>query len=315
MKSRIGLIVVMFFALLTMAITIGPNGAASASEGVNFLLVISGGDNGNHKRYWNDVKLIVDTLIPMKGFGGGWTYVLYWNGTGKDTSIPVDYAATKANLKAVFTKIAGFMDKNDSLYIFTTDHGNLKNGESYLCLHGNEEISATEFAGEDYLGQITKYKLQVIVMFQCHSGGFVAKLKSTKRIVYTAVRYDETSWTTDGQDATANWKAWINLTGAQDEKLGEYEEFLYHFLSALKGTNPHGKKVSGDGWGTTNRGNGVKDGKVSLEEVFWYSYWNDSQQFKHKVKIKGIECTLGGETPQRCDPGNHGTTLILEPGL
>jgi hypothetical protein len=65
----------------------------------------------------------------------------------------------------------------------------------------------------------------VITMEQCYSGGFIDDLISDNRVISTACRFDEVSWS--GVDPS-------------------YDEYVYHWTSAVRGSNPYGVPVDAD---------------------------------------------------------------------
>jgi hypothetical protein len=85
-----------------------------------------------------------------------------------------------------------------------------------------------------------------VLMEQCFSGGFLDELKDPASPIVTNI-------------ATA--AAETETSKAADTE-GPYDEFLFHFLSALAGQNPYGVAVNAD----TNR-----DGRVTWQEAFEYT--------------------------------------------
>ena len=99
-------------------------------------VIISGGYNqsSNYPRYWNDCAFFYQTLIA-NGFLDDHIYVLMADGTdpavdrSDGTNSPTDldgdgqadikYSATHTNIITVFNTLAGLLDGDDILYIFT----------------------------------------------------------------------------------------------------------------------------------------------------------------------------------------------------
>ena len=84
-------------------------------------------------------------------------------------------------------------------------------------------------------------------MQQCFSGGFIPMLSQKGRVIATACAADEVSWSKE------------TLT---------YDEFTYHWISAVAGHTPDGSIVDAD------RNN---DGYVSMKEAFDYAEAADSK--------------------------------------
>ena len=87
-------------------------------------------------------------------------------------------------------------------------------------------------------------------MEQCNSGVFIPSLSKSNRVIITAASAYQSSW------------------GADTE--GEYDEFVYHFMSALASTN-----VNGSGPVDADEDN---NSKISMYEAFMYASNQDSAQ-------------------------------------
>ena len=91
----------------------------------SYAVLFSGGFNPtyNHLRYWNDLKFMYSTLINTYGYDPGNIAVLYADGKGRDKNIPVHYSATQTNLETVFKLLRRQTTEDDSIFLFTTNHG------------------------------------------------------------------------------------------------------------------------------------------------------------------------------------------------
>ena len=231
----------------------------------DYAVIISGGVDlyNNHVRYWNDCSAIYQTLVNIYGYDKSHIKVLMADGTntaidrnldnGYYDSSPLDldgdnlpdiqYAATKANLSLVFNNLANTITNEDNLFIFTMDHGGqVENKIAKLYLWNNESILDYEFAV--LLNNIDAKTIN-ICMGQCYSGGFIDDLQNPKRIIATACKYDEVSW------AMSN----------------SYDEFVYHWISAVNGSTPSGTAVNADYDNNNN---------ISMAEAFRYARDNDT---------------------------------------
>jgi hypothetical protein len=249
---------------LTRDIDTTNQGACAHPENC-YAVIISGGinQNANWIRYWNDSSAIYTTLTQVYGYRDDHIYVLMSDGTdpgddrhrydGTYDSSPldldgdgdddIDYSATQANITTVFNTLRNTLDWEDSLFIYTTDHGGQTAGQDvYLCLWG-EDIDDDELATE--VDKVTCGSI-MIVMEQCHSGGFVDDLSACGRTIATACSHDESSW------------------AMPPDYL--YDEFVYYWTAAVRGQFPDGTPVDAD----TN-----DDGFVSMREAFDYAYAND----------------------------------------
>lgn len=244
-----------------------------------YAVLIAGGWNAynNHARYWNDLMFMYDTLTDEYDYTSARIYVLYADGdtpnadnchdyeNAVDHSDVIDYSATTSNLQNVFSTLASNMENEDFLFVFTTDHGDSSDGHSYLVLW-DQTLRDDTFAGSSYLGAVTTYHREAIVMEQCYSGGFIDDVSGNKRATMTACDYNELSYACDTE--------------------GHYDEFVYHWISAVNGANPDGTPVDADA---------NDDGMVSMREAYNYAESHDNQD----------------ETPQYDDPGNIGDWAVL----
>lgn len=86
-----------------------------------------------------------------------------------------------------------------------------------------------------------------ICMGQCNSGGFIDNITRNNVIISTACRYDEPS------HSASNYL---------------YDEFIYHWISAVSGETPTGTFVNADS---------NNDGIVSMSEAFAYANSHDTK--------------------------------------
>ena len=232
------------------------------------VLLVGGGDNANnHPRYWNDLKTMY-LILQKYGYDPQNITVIYAGGVGRDGSMPVNYSATRDNIKAVFANLGAKMTDSDTLYLMINDHGGgflaqkagdytpgnyggvldttnsvgaqISESQYDLDLNGNgtktdlvhirstvvlwgESMSDGEF--KTALAPIKKYRLMMIQMKQCFSGGFADALRASKRVVMSSCGPNEVSW------ATSN---------------AQYGAFTYAYFSALAGHTPDGAKIDGN---------------------------------------------------------------------
>ena len=90
-----------------------------------YAVLISGGYRAAsaYLRYWNDLKYMYSILINRYFYRAENIYVIYKDGIGEDTDMPVNYSATVSNVQAVFDDLATKMTSNDKLFIFMNNHG------------------------------------------------------------------------------------------------------------------------------------------------------------------------------------------------
>lgn len=228
-----------------------------------YAVLLSGGWNNssNYGRYWNDLKFIHKALKEKYGYTDAEIIVLYANGSHSpngdfdgDGNEDIDYAATKANLTAVFNTIGANLASKGKFFFYATNHGGDDAGDhkSNLTLWG-EHIKDHEFAD---LTKKIKGAEAIYVFEQCFSGGMMDDILNAqpkpctapKVCVMTAARHDEPSWGCDTE--------------------GAYDEYVYHWTSAVYGKTPTGTLVHADANG---------DGAVTMAEAHHYAKNKDSR--------------------------------------
>lgn len=272
-------------------------------------ILFSGGINkvNNHIRYWNDLKFMYSTLVNKYGYKN--IVVLYSDGKGLDRQIPVHYSATQTNLKNVFNLLKKKLAKDDFIFIFTTNHGGGFYKAGCKIFGGQIDANGDEPAADiilekdcnldlngdgDKTDQVSwdeelyswggsifddtfhtllanlKYDRMVIVMEQCFSGGLITDMSQgeSNRIIISAAGEYEPSWAMPPSH--------------------NYDEFSYHFTSAINGADSKGTKVDAD----TNG-----DGKISMVEAFNYARLKDTQSETPWYEDSGDGIPHSGKMP------------------
>ena len=243
------------------------NEVKSAAEHT-YAVILSGGHNKycNSERYWNDCSFVYQTLVNKYGVPKNNIAVVMSDGTnpaedmrlttGGYKSSPLDldydgrpdiqYAATRANVKNVLSNFSQRIEKDDHLFFYVIDHGGTRdeNNQSYICLWNEEKLHDYELA--DWLRPFNDKQVYVnAVLGQCFSGGFVEELTNVGCVVATASESDKSSYS------------------CRDIP---YDEFVYHWTSAINGEDAFGKLVSSD----VDNNN-----RVTMEEAFMYAKQKD----------------------------------------
>lgn len=242
----------------------GPENAFAANT---YAVILSGGKNknSNNARYWNDCSFIYQTLTKKYRVPKGNVKVLMSDGTDPavdmcrevgdpyisspldlddDGNPEIEYSATKANLRRVFSELSNELGDEDHLFVYVIDHGgyDYQKKSSYICLWNDEKLYPEEL--DSYLDGCEAGYIS-IVMGQCYSGGFVEPLRADNRLVMAACSADDLSY------------------GCEDLP---FDEFVYHWTSAVNGVTAFGDKISADG---------NADGNVSLGEAYTYARQKD----------------------------------------
>ena len=240
-----------------------------------YAVILNGGMclTSNNERYWNDCSFIYKTLRNTYGIPKRNIKVIMSDGTDEgedmnmidgrycsspldldDDSIPdIEYAATKENLQTVLNGMAQKLTDDDHLMIFVTGHGgyDYKTNSSYMYLWKKDKLYPNEL--NSYLEPIDAGFIS-IVMGQCYSGGFIEPLKKPNRIIATA--------------CDANERSYGSTTIP-------FDEFLYHWTSAVNGYDAYGKKMR------------VKENIPILDAQAYAAkndvYANDKAEYGHEV--------------------------------
>lgn len=288
-----------------------------------YAILFSGGINkvNNHIRYWNDLKFMYSTLVNKYGYKN--IVVLYSDGKGLDRQIPVHYSAAQTNLKKVFNLLRENSTEEDFVFIFTTNHGGGFYKTGCKIFGGQIDANGDEPAADiilekdcnldlngdgDKTDQVSwdeelnswggsifddtfhtllaklEYDRMVIVMEQCFSGGLIADIAQggSNRIITSAAGEYEPSW---AMPPSYN-----------------YDEFSYHFTSAINGADSKGTKVNAD----TNG-----DGKISMVEAFNYARLKDTRSETPWYEDSGDGIPHSGKMPAH-DEGELGGKTFLE---
>jgi hypothetical protein len=129
-----------------------------------------------------------------------------------------------------------------------------------------------------------RYDRMVILMEQCFSGGLIADMSGSNRIIMSATGEYEPSY------------------AMGPYPYDTYDEFSYYFTCAINGADPKGKTVNADANG---------DGEVSLVEAFNYARAKDTQSETPWYEDNGDGIPHSGKMPAGGD-GTLGSNTSLE---
>lgn len=215
--------------------------ADNSSIGTKYALLICG-----YSELRFEKNLLLAYLVLLEnGFQRDNIYTLKSNGEN-NLFYSVDGPATREAIAAVFKHLSKIVGSQDSLFVFTTDHGKksevtIRDSDkqasmslSTLILFNNEEINEMEFAS--WIEKINPRE-GVAIFTQCYSGGFAERITNERFVTIASASRDQVSYD-NGDDQGC---------------------FFRPFLTAFRG-----KKAD------TN-----KDGKISLKEAFDYSLENN----------------------------------------
>ena len=241
-----------------------PSSKSVSSSNNEYAVIISGGANKyrNYERYWNDCSAVYKALVNIYNYDKDKIFVIMSDGTSPEPDLnmnygsivsstldldydgtnDIQYAATKANISMVFDTLSQRITSDDNVFIFVTDHGGLN---SVIYLWDNDTIGMNDFAQE--VNKITNAKSINVCMEQCYSGGYTTALAGNNRVIATACEANNVSY------------AMPNLV---------YDEFCFHWISAVSGQTPYGTVINADY---------NNDNYVSMEEAFQYAQNADTR--------------------------------------
>lgn len=189
-----------------------------------YAILFSGGVNynSNAPRYKNDLEFAYSVLVDDCGFCEDEIDVLYAN--GRSLSYNGEYVPTKVaskkNFESVLSEKKRVLEKDDTLLILVSNHGEEENGGIiYVWGESAECISLAELAAS--LDMIDSRK--ILLLGQCYAGNILDYEIHNACVI------------------TANMKGLPSYTNPFN---GKYDEFFYHFLSFIHGSYPDGKQLA-----------------------------------------------------------------------
>lgn len=255
-------------------------------ERKRYAILYSGMSNVRHL---NDLEFLYRTLVDRYGFDPADIYVLHYDGSldtqdglqtvwpGDDTPyrIHITNEGTQEAFESVIDELKHRIDADDLLLIHTNNHGAYDGapGTANLCTYPNwEGHYADDFTRK--LSELPAFSQLVVMMEQCHAGGFndliLAKSPAHATSIASAATEPSSSW------ATAD---------------GMWDQFARDWIAAQAGHDPFGAALAfnpdADG-----------DGLIEAEEAFAYANAIrtplDTPNFS-KSSQEGAEISLGRE--------------------
>ncbi|MBD5289688.1 MAG: hypothetical protein HDS26_03275 [Bacteroides sp.] len=178
-----------------------------------YVVLISGGVDpaNNHPHYWNNTSYIYRVFRNHFNVPESNIFVAFSNGNSSIPDMNNNYrspkdldgdgvsdiycAATHAQIRGLFARLATILKPDDHLFVFVTDHGAKAKDErgAAICLWGEGAyLYANEFRQMmDNIHCASKN----ILMSQCFSGGFIDHMKDAEDVVLaTACKDTEVSF-------------------------------------------------------------------------------------------------------------------------
>jgi hypothetical protein len=274
--------------------------AASDLPEKHAVLIAGGGSpDSNHIRYWNDLVTMY-SILRANGYPAENITVIYADGLeptnvdGKiEGSMPVNFSATRENIRRTFDELARSMTSNDSLFIMTNDHGGgcltTVSGSLSPAVYGGSEDTSGDESADNISEAAIGYDLnrdgdkndrlfidETLSLWQTRAltddelANEINKIRNYKQIIVIAEQCFS-----GGMLQDLNGPNRVLISAARDVQISRarrpgllFNEFSFWFMAALSGEKPDGTgKVKADIDG---------NGKVSIAEAFNFAAMNDN---------------------------------------
>jgi hypothetical protein len=201
-------------------------------DGKRYAIMFSGMSN---KRHLNDMEFLYRTLVDIYSFDPENIYVLHYDGTlntqdGMQTQWPGDNTAyrihitgegTGAAFESAVNGLKGKIGHKDLLLIHANNHGGYDGtpGTANLCTYPNwDAYYANDFANK--LAELPKYRKLIVMLEQCHAGGFNNTIIAKSTADATSVASAATEPNNSYVSADGNWdpfaRDWIAAQAGYD---------------------------------------------------------------------------------------------------
>lgn len=208
-------------------------------KGERYAILFSGASNNRHtndleflyrqlvdRYYFDEDNITVLNYDGSINYSGGPKPVISWPGDGSAYSMPVHGAGTKQELSDAIDALKPKLKEDDLLLIHTNNHGGHNGTESYLCAYSTgPDYTASDFASK--LGELPAFSDLIVMMEQCHSGGFNDEVIEAS----TATRTTFAGACTEGKSS---------IGGA------DFDPFARDWIAALAGSDPYGVALLSD---------------------------------------------------------------------
>lgn len=231
-------------------------------KGKRYAILFSGASNNRHTNdleflyrqlvdrfYFDADKITVLNYDGTINYAGGPKPVTSWPGDGTTYTMPVHDAGTRQALEDAIDALKPKLKQDDLLLIHTNNHGGHDGTESYLCTYSGPDYTASDFAAK--IGELPVFADLIVMMEQCHSGGFndaVIESSTAERTTFAAA-------CTEGK----------NSIGGAD-----FDPFARDWIAAFAGADPYGAALVSDP-------DYDSSGRISAREAF--SYADDVHHF------------------------------------
>jgi hypothetical protein len=224
-----------------------------------YAILFSGMSN---KRHLNDMEFLYRTLIDVYAFDAKNIYVLHYDGTlntqdgvqvhwpGDNTAyrIKVTGDGTRSAFEAAIDDLKIKLKQDDLVLIHTNNHGGYDGtpGTANLCTYPNwDGYYANDFAHK--LSELPKFGKLIVMMEQCHAGGFNNPIVAKSPASATSVASAATEPLNSYVSADGNW-----------------DPFARDWIAAQTGHDAFGGALA-------HNPDGDGDGRIEAEEAYAYA--------------------------------------------
>jgi hypothetical protein len=234
-----------------------------------------------HVDFQNDFKIMRDILIEQYGYDPNNIVILYGDGNNPANGLPVNNQGSVAALNAALDEYAPGeareLGPDDTLFLYTFNHGGWDGENAYLCMYPLWD-SYYDHQLITKLNNIHCGNL-IVAMNQCHSGGFIDEIVTTtgpsQVTILTACRYDQSAW---------------------PASTGGHGYFSVVLAAAINWGFPDAISPSFPGYvGTIASHDTNSDGMISVEEA--WQFVHDRMHNHHYTTINGWETPQSAASP------------------
>jgi hypothetical protein len=221
----------------------------------------------SNKRHLNDMEFLYRTLVDVYGFRPDHIYALSYDGTlntqdgvqatwpgdGTAYRIQITGSGTRASLEGAVDELKTRLQAQDLLVVHTNNHGgyDYTPGTANLCTYPNwDGYYTNDFAAK--IGELPTFRHLLVMMEQCHAGGFNAPIIAHSTASATSVASAATEPNNSYVSADGNWdpfaRDWISAQAGHDS--------FGHPLAFNPDTNGDGRIEATEAY---NYANSVKD--------------------------------------------------------
>ncbi|MFA5887712.1 MAG: C13 family peptidase [Candidatus Nanoarchaeia archaeon] len=157
-----------------------------------YAVLISG---QTEERHALNMTLVYNFLLD-NGYEKNNIQVLDGKGSDRLYCYPVDAAATVDNVRAAFESLESKLDKDDSLFVYVSDHGGqtyTPKGDALSTISTNDGSTLDQRTFEGFVNDLN-YGLGVFIFDQCYSGGFAEETGHGNNVSIASASADESAY-------------------------------------------------------------------------------------------------------------------------